>query len=283
MEIRCDLHCHSTCSDGTLTPAELVALAEKKGLAALALTDHNTARGLEEFMAAGEKSPVRTVPGCEFTTDDRGRELHIVGLFFRRDHWPEIEDYVELMHIAKRNANRKMLDQLRQDGYQATFEEVAALAGSEDFNRAHVARVLMAKGYVESVKAAFDGILKEGAGYYVPARRLSAVATIKFIKSYGGVAVLAHPFLNLNEVELLEFLPRAKEAGLDAMETRYTEFDRETTRKAEALAARFGLKQSGGSDFHGSAKPDIDLGSGWGDLEVPYAFYEDLAPPGWGV
>ena len=92
------------------------------------------------------------------------------------------------------------------------------------------------------------------------------------------MAVLAHPFLNINEEELLEFLPKAKEAGLDAMETRYTEFDADTTRKAEELAARFGLKQSGGSDFHGAAKPLIDLGTGFGDLEVPFSFYEDLRP-----
>ena len=278
MRKRCDLHTHSTCSDGTVTPAELVRLAEDLGLAALALTDHNTARGLAEFMAAGAESSVITVPGCEFTTDYRGTELHVVGLFFREEVWPEIEDYVELMHMAKRNSNRKMLAALTRDGYSLTYREVTDLAGSEDFNRSHVARVMVGKGYVQSVKEAFDTLLKEGNGYYIPAQRLSALATIRFIKAYGGTAVLAHPFLNLNEEELIEFLPKAKAAGLDAIETRYTEFDRETTRKAEALALRFGLKQSGGSDFHGTAKPNIALGTGWGDLEVPFSFYEDLAP-----
>ena len=104
--------------------------------------------------------------------------------------------------------------------------------------------------------------------FYIDARR--------FIKQYGAVAVLAHPFLNLTEEELLEFLPKAKAAGLDAMETIYTEFDEETTAKAKAIAARFGLAQSGGSDFHGEAKPKISLGSGWGNLAVPFSFYEDL-------
>ena len=276
MDRRCDLHSHSTFSDGTFTPTQLVELAEKQGLAALALTDHNTAGGLEECMEAGARSPVITVPGCEFTTDYQGKELHVVGLFFPRSAWPEIEDYVEIMHIAKRNSNRKMTDALRRDGYRVTYEEAAALAGSENFNRAHVAQVLLAKGQVASVKEAFRTVLKEGNGYYVPSQRLSAVATVRFIKTYGGVSVLAHPFLNLNEEELTAFLPMAKAAGLDAMETRYTEFDPETTRKAEALAARFGLKQSGGSDFHGSVKPDISLGTGWGDLEVPFSFYESL-------
>ncbi|MBO4838062.1 MAG: PHP domain-containing protein [Lachnospiraceae bacterium] len=274
----CDLHCHSCYSDGTLTPAELIRLAEKKGLGALALTDHNTANGLPEFMAAGRDSTVIPVPGCEFTTDHNGRELHIVGLFFEERYWPEIEDYVELAHIAKHNANLRLMAALQQGGYDVHYEEAAALTDAVEFNRAHVARLLFAKGYVSSVTEAFQTILKEGAGYYTPPRRLPSIGTIRFIKQYGAVAVFAHPFLNMNEEELLDFLPRAKEAGLDAMETRYTEYNAETTRKAEELAARFGLKQSGGSDFHGAAKPLIDLGTGWGGLKVPFSFYEDLKP-----
>ena len=137
--------------------------------------------------------------------------------------------------------------------------------------------VLLDKGYVGSVKEAFDTLLREGNGYYIPARRLGALATVSFIRAYGGRAILAHPFLNLDEAGLLDFLPQAKEAGLEGMETRYTEFDRETTRRAEALAARFRLMESGGSDFHGEAKPDIRLGRGWGALEVPFSFYEALA------
>ena len=275
---RCDLHCHSCYSDGTLTPAELIRLAEEKGLGALALTDHNSGKGLPEFMEAGRDSSVIPVPGCEFTTEYNGRELHIVGLFFGEETWPEIEDYVDLMHIAKHHANMRLMAALQRDGYDVHYEEAAALTDADEFNRAHVARLLFAKGYVASVTEAFQTILREGGGYYVPPRRLGSLGTIRFIKQYGAVAVFAHPFLNMNEEELLEFLPKAKEAGLDAMETRYTEFDADTTRKAEELAVRFGLKQSGGSDFHGAAKPLIDLGTGFGDLEVPFSFYEDLRP-----
>ncbi len=274
----CDLHCHSYYSDGSFSPAQLVRMAEEKGLSALALTDHNTSKGLREFVDAGEKSGVIVVPGCEFSTDFEGTELHVVGLFFKEESWSEIEDYVELAKIAKRNSNRKLIEALRADGYDVTYEEAASLTDADTFNRTHVARILVAKGQLESVASGFQTILKEGNGYYVPARRLGAYLTIRFIKSYGGVAVLAHPFLNLSYDRLLDFLPVAKAEGLDAIETLYSTFDEETTARAFELAGRFDLKPSGGSDFHGIAKPDIKLGSGRGNLSVPFEFYEALRP-----
>ncbi|MBQ2583392.1 MAG: PHP domain-containing protein [Erysipelotrichaceae bacterium] len=275
MEKRCDLHSHSTFSDGTLTPTQLVALAEKQGLSALALTDHNTSAGLKEFMEAGKNSPVITVPGCEFTTEWNGIEIHIVGLFFREEYWKEIEDFLEFSNLAKANSNRALIANLNKAGYEITEEECAALSAG-DFNRSHVARVLMAKGYVSSVSEAFDKLLKEGLGYYFPAKRITPMAAIRFIKVYGATAIMAHPLLNLNEEQLQVFLPEAKEAGLDAIETHYSKFDDSMTAVLVSLAERFGLKQSGGSDFHGTTKPDIELGTGRGNLFVPHSFYEDL-------
>ena len=272
----CDLHSHSAFSDGSLSPAELIALAEQEGLSALALTDHNTAKGLAEFMDAGSRSSVIPVPGCEFTTQYNGKEVHMVGLCMPRPSWVEIDDYTELMRIAKHNSNLKMINALQRDGYDVTYEEAAALTDGDEFNRNHVARVLVQKGVIESVDQAFATLLSEGNGYYTPAKKLSAISTVKFIKQYGGKAVLAHPFLNLTEEELLDFLPQAKEAGLDAMETMYTEFDEATTQKAKQLADRFALKQSGGSDFHGAGKPKIRLGKGFGNLAVPFSIYQAL-------
>jgi len=275
MEKHCDLHSHSTFSDGTLTPTQLVALAEKQGLSALALTDHNTSAGLKEFMEAGKNSPVITVPGCEFTTEWNGIEIHIVGLFFREEYWKEIEDFLEFSNLAKANSNRALIANLNKAGYEITEEECAALSAG-DFNRSHVARVLMAKGYVSSVSEAFDKLLKEGLGYYFPAKRITPMAAIRFIKVYGAAAIMAHPLLNLNEEQLQVFLPEAKEAGLDAIETHYSKFDDSMTAVLVSLAERFGLRQSGGSDFHGTTKPDIELGTGHGNLFVPHSFYEDL-------
>lgn len=276
MKKKCDLHSHSVFSDGTMTPAELVRLAEKQGISALALTDHNTAHGLKDFMEAGKDSEVITVPGCEFTTEWHKKEIHIVGLFFREEYWSEIEDFLELAHIAKLNSNTLLINKLQEAGYDITFEEAEALTGGDEFNRAHVARILMNKGYVASVSEAFDTLLKEGKGFYFPPRRITSMAAIRFIKTYKATAILAHPLLNLTPEEMQEFLPEAKEAGLDAIETQYTEFTAQMTETAVSLAEQFGLKQSGGSDYHGLAKPWIELGSGRGNLFVPFEFYEDM-------
>ena len=275
MKKRCDLHSHSTFSDGSLTPAELVKLAEERGISALALTDHNTSKGLSELMEAGRHSSVITVPGCEFTTEWNKIEIHIVGLFFREKYWQEIEDFLELTHIAKVNSNHKLIQNLNKAGYDISAEEAAALTDGE-FNRAHIASVLMAKGYVESVSEAFDKLLKPEKGFYVPPRRITSAATIRFIKTFGAVAVMAHGLVNLTPEQMRKFLPEAKKAGLDAIETRYTDYDEEMTKTAVSLAEEFGLRQSGGSDFHGQTKPNISLGTGTGSLFVPYEFYEDL-------
>ena len=272
----CDLHCHSTFSDGSLTPTELVALAQEKGLSALALTDHNAGKGLPEFMAAGENSTVETIAGCEFSTEYNGIELHIVGLFFPESTWLDIKDYVEEMRQSKKENNIELIEKLNADGYEIDYDEVAKTTSADGFNRAHIASVLVEKGYVDSVKTAFKELLREGGKYYVPPKKLDSIKTIHFIKDSGAIAVLAHPFLNMNYEQLEEFLPNAKEAGLDAMETLYSKFSEEETKMAKELAARFGLTESGGSDFHGKAKPEIALGSGLGNLEVPYEFLENL-------
>ena len=272
---RCDLHSHSTFSDGTLSPTELVKLAEELGISAVALTDHNTSKGLPEFMEAGRGSSVITVPGCEFTTEWNDIEIHIVGLFFRREYWNEIEDFLELTHIAKNNSNQKLIDNLNSAGYRISVEEVSALASGE-YNRAHVARVLMAKGYVKSVSEAFDTLLKPGDGFYYPPRRITSTAAIRFIKTFGATAIMAHGLINLTTEQMRDFLPEAKSAGLDAIETRYSDYDEDMTAAAMSLAEEFGLGQSGGSDFHGQTKPHISLGSGRGELFVPYEFYENM-------
>lgn len=272
----CDLHSHSTFSDGTCTPNELISIAKKQGLSALALTDHNTSKGLSEFLKAGKDSGIETIAGCEFSTSWNNHELHIVGLFFDESTWVEVEDYVEMLNMAKKHSNNTLIKNLNGAGYKITYDEVARITDANEFNRAHVARVLVNKGYAKSVDEAFKNILRENIGYYVPPKRLGALATIRFIKDNGAVAILAHPFLNLNFEELEEFLPLAKEAGLDAMETLYSKFSEEETRLAKELVKRFDLKESGGSDFHGSAKPEIQLGTGCGKLCVPYEFAEKL-------
>ena len=273
---RCDLHMHSVFSDGTLSPSELVDLAEKTGLSAIALTDHNTVLGLKDFMRAGETSSVLTIPGCEFTTEYLGKEIHIVGLFLKEAVWEEVENYFTQLKESKRESNHLLIENLQAAGYEITYEEAAASTEASEFNRAHVATLLQKKGYLHSIKDAFDTILKEGNGFYIPPKRLDVFETVKFIKSIGAVAILAHPFLSLTETELRGFLPEAKNSGLDAMETRYSEFDADTTDKAQRIAEEYELLQSGGSDFHGDIKPGIFMGSGRGSLCVPIEYLELL-------
>ena len=272
----CDLHSHSIFSDGSLSPAALVRLAEEKGLSALALTDHNTSRGLPELMAAGENSSVITVPGCEFSTEYKGTELHIVGLFFPENTWEAIEEYVLQMKRSKEESNCRLVEKLRENGYDVTFDEIREIAGSDSFNRAHAALLLVKKNYAADINDAFKRLLSEKSGVYVPPKRIDALETIRFIRAQGAAAILAHPFLNLDETGLEEFLPKAKKYGLQAMETRYSKFNEEKTAAAIRIAEEHGLLQSGGSDFHGAAKPDISLGTGRGDLQVPFSFYETL-------
>ena len=273
----CDLHTHSNCSDGSLSPTELVVAAKKQGIAVLALTDHNTTKGLAEFMEAGKTYGVITVPGCEFSTDYKKTELHVVGLFLPERSWQAVEDYVIVLKRNKHNSNLLLIEKLRERGCDISYDEAAALTDADEFNRAHVARVLLAKGFVSSMDQAFNTLLKPGNGCYFPAKRPDVLETIRFIRRIGGLAVLAHPFLNLDHAELETFLPQAKAAGMTAMETYYSLFDAIETKEAAAMAERFGLLKSGGSDFHDAAKPAISLGTGQGDLCVPFSVYETLS------
>ena len=281
----CDLHTHSNYSDGSLPPVELVRMAENKGLSALALTDHNTAAGLPEFMKAGESSKVITVAGCEFSTEytlcaddgeSRVQELHIVGLFFDESVWGSVEEYVSEHMKNKKISNQNMIKRLQDAGYDITYDEVSAITDAGEFNRAHIARILCRKGYIERPADAFDELLNEGCGFYIPPKRTDVFETIKFIKKNGAVSVLAHPFLELSADELRCFLRAAKPAGLDAIETNYSKFDDEMIKQACAIAGEMELACSGGSDFHGDAKPDVEMGTGRGSLEVPFDYYEDL-------
>ena len=272
----CDLHTHSAFSDGSLSPAELVRLAEGTGLAAVALTDHNTAKGLPELIQAGENSTVITVPGCEFSTDHGKTELHIVGLFFPPETWESIDRFVQPMREAKAESNHNLIRNLRDRGLKITFKEVADITNSNSFNRAHVALVLVRKGYAADIRDAFKRLLSEVSGNYLPPRRIDALETVRFIRECGAVPILAHPFLNLDVDGLEAFLPAAKDCGLLGMETRYSKFTAEETETLEGLARKYGLLQSGGSDYHGAAKPTLCLGTGYGNLQVPFDYYEAL-------
>ena len=275
MEKLCDLHTHSTYSDGTLTPAQLIALAREKKLSAITLSDHNTVAGLPLFLEAAEGSGVEAVPGIEFSTEYEGTELHILGLFIKPCHYEKINALLRQFLERKETSNRQLVQRLQAAGMDLDYEEIRNQAAGS-VNRARIAAKMVEKGYCQSIKQAFSDWLSPKKGYYIPPLRPDAYETIRFIKSLGAVAVLAHPFLSLKEAQLRAFLPEAVAAGLDGMEVYYAAYDKETTALAKQIAAEYGLLESGGSDFHGQNKPDIDLGSGKGDLSIPVELLEKL-------
>lgn len=274
MEKYCDLHAHSNASDGSLTPTELLQLAVQTGLSAVVLCDHNTVAGLTEFTQAAQALPIEAVPGVEFSTEYRGIELHILALYVRPEHYPAINALLEDFKRRKERSNMALLKALKAVGFELDYDTIR---GSHSYvNRANIAEEMIRKGYVGSVREAFKTWLSPDKGYYTPPKRPDAYETIRFIKSMGAVAVLAHPFLNLDEAGLHAFLPEAVSCGLDAMETMYAKYDPQTTLLAKSLAAQYGILESGGSDFHGTAKPDIALGTGRGDLAIPMKTLEAL-------
>lgn len=268
MAVFCDLHMHSTFSDGTDTPAQLLELAEELGLGAVALTDHNTVAGLPEFLEAAKGKKVRAIAGTEFSTDYHGTELHILGLFLKPEHFSTITALLEDYHRRKEQSNRDLVDKLNAAGYDVDYDKIKNSTPEGQVNRALIAAELTRLGYTESIQAAFKQLLSPKCGYYIPPARPSPFETIRFIKSLGAVAVLAHPFLNLEEEPLREFLKEAVPCGLDAMETMYSTYDERTTAAAKRVADDFGLLHSGGSDYHGKNKPHIQMGIGQGNLAV---------------
>ena len=266
----CDLHTHSTASDGSLTPTELVRAAENAGFDAIALCDHNTVSGLREFLQAAESSSVEAIPGCEFSSDYMGIDLHIIGLFIPETQYDRITAVLTQTQVEKERSNLDLVANLAKDGYVIDYPALRAQAGDGFINRANIASALVEKGYVPSVKDAFSQLLSPKGKYYTPPKRMDTFEVIDFIKSIGAVAILAHPFLNLKEeAQLRAFLDEAVKHGLDAMETIYTAYSDETTALAKKIAAEYSLLESGGSDFHGAAKPATALGTGKGNLKVP--------------
>ena len=269
MSVFCDLHTHSTFSDGTDTPEQLLEKAEAAGLGAVALTDHNTVKGLPDFLKAAQRKKVRAILGTELSTDYNGIELHMLGLFLKPEQFDAITEQMEDFHRRKEQSNLDLVERLNQAGYCLDYAKIKNATPEGQVNRALIAAELLRLGYVESVKDAFKRLLRPECGFYIPPDRPNPVQTVKFIKSLGAVAVLAHPLLNLDEDQLRKLLPELKEAGLDGMETIYSTYTPEETAVAKQAADDFGLLHSGGSDYHGNNKPHIQIGVGQGTLAVP--------------
>lgn len=272
-----DLHTHSTASDGTAAPAELIRMADEAGLDGIALTDHDTVSGLDEFLAEAEKHDLKAVPGLELSSLLFSKELHIVGLFIDRRN-PNLLELLKKVRHGREERNEAIILKCRAAGYDITLDEVRETAGGESVGRPHIAEVLVQKGYFETIRDVFDQCLKRGCRCYVPRTLPSSQEAVAAIHEAGGLAIWAHPVSGQSGERsfVRKMLKHLIPAGLDGMEVRYSMFSESQTEMLTELAEENHLCKSGGSDFHGSRQPGISLGTGTGDLSVPTEYLDAL-------
>ena len=273
--MNCDLHTHTVHSDGSYTPSELIREAKEKNLI-IALTDHNTVSGIGEFMAEAKAEGVEAIAGTELSCVYGGREFHLLGLFIAPEHYEEIESLCIEYHGLKEKSNIDLIDKLRALGYDISYSEIQKRNVKGRVNRAHIAAALLEGGYVSSVPEAFAKLLDERCGIYVPPKRLEFAEAIKFLRKIKAVPVLAHPLKEIDATQLREMLENIKDCGLVGIETMHSSYTDEQIAVSREIAKEFGLLESGGSDFHGSNKPGVELGVGRGNLNISADIYYKL-------
>lgn len=271
-----DLHTHSSASDGTDSPAQLVARAHDAGLAAVAITDHDTLSGLDEGQQAGRELGVEVVRGCEISTGTDLGELHILGLWLPENPLPLME---KLRWLRERRAERNtgIVKKLQDLGYDISMEEVLAAAKGESVGRPHIAEVLLRKGFAKDARQVFREFLGSRGKAYLPKTVLQPDESVQLLASMGATVCLAHPLLWKAPAGWLDtIVARLKEYGLSAIEAYHSEHSEADIRTCLALAKRFDLGVSGGSDYHGSNKPSIRIGQGYGGLRVSSSVLDGL-------
>src|SRR5688572_25090075 len=273
-----DLHCHSTASDGTLSPKEVVTLAHRAGLSALALTDHDTIGGVGEAALAAGSLGIDFLPGIEISCEfPHPGTMHLLGYGVDPDS-KVLRDLTRQLIDARDNRNPKIIAKLNDLGVAITMEEIEAEAGGGGVvGRPHIAAVLHRKGYVSSIKQAFDKYLGTTGAAYFDKERLSPRRAFELVRESGGLPVLAHPvqLRTTNDAELNRIVKDCVDMGLAGIEVIHSDHDDALVAKYTALAERYGLLKTGGSDFHGSNKKDIDLGLARG-RRIPRAFFDEL-------
>lgn len=276
MNKRIDLHVHSTASDGTLTPAELVAEAASLGISAIAITDHDSVSGVEEALAAGKEKGVEIVPGVELSTEYMDTEIHVVGLFI---DWHN-EALLKQLHAFRDNRdnrNLKMIDRLQEEGFSITAEAIYERNPDAVIARPHIARYLVDTNQIKDMQTVFDKYIGDGCKCFVDRMKITPMRAVELIHEAGGTAILAHPCLyKMKRKEIETMVQKMIAAGLDGIEAVYSCNQGSDEKDYKEMAARYGLLVSGGSDFHGSNKPYIKLGTGKGNLTVPYELLKQI-------
>lgn len=271
-----DLHVHSNASDGTFTPTEVVTIAVEKGLAAIALTDHDTIDGLSEAQAAAAGLPIEIIPGIELSCVYQGEEIHILGIYVDPTDRKFISETDALKEIRKKR-NEEMIRRFQNAGISITLEEV--MAGNPDtvITRAHFARVLLEKGYVKNMDQAFKKYLDYSGPYCPRKEKITPEHAMKILTDCKASPVLAHPYqYHLGDKKTEELVCYLKDLGLHGVEVYHSSNNQYESGKLRKLARQYGLFPTGGSDFHGSNKPDISIGVGRGGLRVTALLLDDI-------
>ena len=267
-----DLHVHTTASDGTLTPSEAVCHAKELGLSAMAVTDHDTFEGVREALDTGTRVGLEVVPGIEVSVDYRGLGVHVLGYFIDPDS-AAMKKLLGWVIDERKRRNRLMAEAMRADGIDIHVEELREKYPDSVVGRPHFAAALVELGYAESIRDAFDRYLGIGRKYFRKREYIPLQDAFDVIRDAGGKAVLAHPLqYRLDEPELLSMIGTMKDAGAVGMECLYFGYRPERMEYLRELAERYDLCVTGGSDYHGSRKPEIEMGSPF----VPYALLEEL-------
>lgn len=273
-----DLHVHSNRSDGTFSPRELVDYAIEKGIKAMALTDHDTVAGLKEAQeyAATLSNAPEIIPGIEFSTEYQGQDIHIVGLYIDYESL-NFKEYLQDFVDSRNTRNAKMCALLREHGVDITYETLQVAHPNAVITRAHYAKYLLHHGYVKNMDQAFAKYIGDNAPCYIPREKITPAQAVELILRVGGVPILAHPTLyHMSDRRLDALVAELKAAGLVGIEVLYSTYSPAETRQMRTLAEKYQLLSSGGSDFHGENKPGLDLGVGYGKLNVPDAVLDNI-------
>ena len=269
-----DLHSHTEASDGSLSPSELIEQARRAGIRVLGITDHDTFAGYDAAVPFARQAGIELVCGIELSTKLDGRSVHLLGYFLSQDELGELREWVLEMQASRRSRNLRLIESLRSLGLDITLEEVLA-RGKGLTGRPHFAQVLAAKGYVANTEQAFDDYLGESAAGYVYRTEPTFAEAVAMIRKAGGIASLAHPIRIAGDVAA--FMPRLCSDGLNAIEVYHSSHQPSHTETYLALAGQYALHVTGGSDFHGDAKPEIRLGTGRDrNLKIPADLFEKL-------
>ncbi len=273
----CDLHTHTTASDGSDSPEELIRLSRETGLSAVSITDHDTTAGLARGAEAAGELGVEFIPGIELSVAFPQGNMHLLG-YFIDENSPALKEVLIRVQSARAERNPRILDRLNELGLPISMEELEEMAQGGQIGRPHIARIMVEKGFVKSVGQAFDKYLKKGGPAYAPKSILGPADAINTVRKSGGIPVLAHPFslMTRDGRELEDIILDLKSQGLMGMECWYSEHDEHFTALCLDICRRNRLVATGGSDYHGKAKPYIHLGTGKGNLRIPYSCVEAL-------